>query len=246
MQALADAYNTYTEIDRMSDIDRLVELARYTAETWPDREEGDDARLNLGQISLGRGQYDQAIAVVRARSAAARASGSRRRPGWAMPTGPRAGCSSGGATPAPAGSRPRRRSTCCGRRSRPGAMPACRPTDPGLVGNVGDLAIVLTETGKPAEALQLLDPVVKAQTVQSGPAYSRLMEAQLMAFISTNQVQQAIATMKALEQQGGGGASLAQLYFKLGKLLERELDALARRRETRRPMPRCTNRTRHS
>ena len=47
-----------------------------------------------------------------------------------------------------------------------------------------------------------------------------------MAFIGTNQVQQAIATMKTLEQQGGGGANLTQLYLKLGKLLQRELDAL--------------------
>ncbi len=28
-------------------------MPRYTAETWPDREEGDDARLNLGQIYAG-------------------------------------------------------------------------------------------------------------------------------------------------------------------------------------------------
>ena len=91
---------------------------------------------------------------------------------------------------------------------------------------------MLTETGKPAEALQLLDPIVKAQNVKSGPAYSRLMEAQLMAYISTNQVQQAIATMKALEQ-AGGGASLTQLYLKLGKLLEKELDALRQKGNTR-------------
>ena len=71
MQALADAYNTYTEIDRVSDLERLIDLAKYTAETWPDREQGDDAQMNLGQIYQGRGQYDQAIAefaAVRERS----------------------------------------------------------------------------------------------------------------------------------------------------------------------------------
>ena len=118
------------------------------------------------------------------------------------------------------------------------------PTDPGLVGNVGDLAIVLTETGKAADALKLLDPIVKVQTIKTGTAYSRLMEAQLMAFIGTNQVQQAIATMKALEQ-AGGGASLTQLYLKLGKLLERELDSL-KQKGTPRPTGRCTSRTRRS
>ena len=118
------------------------------------------------------------------------------------------------------------------------------PTDPGLVGNVGDLAIVLTESGKATDALQLLDPIVKVQTIRPGTAYSRLMEAQLMAFIGTNQVQKAIDTMKALEQ-AGGGASLTQLYLKLGRLLQRELDASSRR-ATRPPTGRCTSRTRRS
>ena len=71
MQSLAEAYNTFTEVDRASDLERLIDLARYTAATWPDREQGDDARLNLGQIFQGRGQYDQAIeqfAAVRDRS----------------------------------------------------------------------------------------------------------------------------------------------------------------------------------
>jgi tetratricopeptide (TPR) repeat protein len=224
MQALVEAYNTYTEIDRMSDIDRVVEMARYTAETWPDREEGDEARLNLGQISLGRGQYDQAIAAF---------EGIRRKSNRWLEAQTRLG----GAHWA--------KSRVLERRTDPadaaaeakkavdvlqGALNARResgaaPTDPGLVGNVGDLAIVLTESGKATEALQLLDPIVKVQTIRTGTAYSRLMEAQLMAFIGTNQVQKAIDTMKALEQ-AGGGASLTQLYLKLGRLLQRELDAL--------------------
>ena len=62
------------------------------------------------------------------------------------------------------------------------------------------------------------------------------MEAQLTAFIGTNQVQQAIATMKALEQ-AGGGASLTQLYLKLGKLLQRELEQPQAEGKTRRLRP---------
>jgi cellulose synthase operon protein C len=224
MQSLADAYNTYTEVDRLADIERLVNLAKYTAETWPDREEGDDARYNLGQIHFGRGQYDQAIAAfaaIRRRStkwfeAQSRLGASH----WAksrvidrMGNAAAAAPESQKAVDILAGALKARKEAGAG------------PTDPGLVGNVGDLAIVLTETGKPADALKLLDPIVKVQTVKSGPAYSRLMEAQLTAYISTNQVQQAIATMKALEQ-AGGGASLTQLYLKLGKLLQKELDSL--------------------
>ncbi len=224
MQALVEAYNTYTEIDRMSDIDRLVELARYTAETWPDREEGDDARLNIGQISLGRGQYDQAIAAFESiRRKSSRWLEAQTRLGGAHWAKSRVLDRKGDAKGAEAEGRKAVEVLQASLKARRDAGAA--PTDPGLVGNVGDLAIVLTESGKSTEALQLIDPIVRAQTIRSGAAYSRLMEAQLMAFIGTNQVQQAIGTMKTLEQ-AGGGASLTQLYLKLGKLLQRELDAL--------------------
>ncbi len=66
MQAWADAYSTYGDIDRTSDLKRLINLATYTAETWPDKEQGDAARMNLGQIYIGMGQYDKAIEVLSA------------------------------------------------------------------------------------------------------------------------------------------------------------------------------------
>jgi tetratricopeptide (TPR) repeat protein len=51
------------------------------------------------------------------------------------------------------------------------------------------------------------------------------MEATLLAQINAGQVEPAIATMKALEESGSTSGQ-AQLYFKLGKLLERELERL--------------------
>ena len=53
----------------------------------------------------------------------------------------------------------------------------------------------------------------------------------LVAFDADGQIEPAIASMKSLEQSGTG-AGRAQLYFKLGKLLEKELDRL----ESRRPL----------
>jgi tetratricopeptide (TPR) repeat protein len=231
MQAMADAYNTYTEIDRRADLDRLVRLAEYTAETWPDRDEGDDARLNLGQIYSGRGDYDRAIAAfaaVRRRSSKWLDAHSRLGAAhWARSRVlDRGGNSSAAAAEAQKATETLQAALKARREAGAG------PTDPGLIGNVGDLAIVLTETGKAPEALQVLAPVVQAQTVKSGAPYARLMEAQLTAYITTNQVQQAIATMKTLEQSGGG-TNLAQLYYKLGKLLERELDALRQKGNSR-------------
>jgi cellulose synthase operon protein C len=230
MQALVEAYNTYTDIDRMSDIDRVVDIAQFAAETWPDREEGDEARLNLGQIALGQGKYDHAIdAFAGIRRKSARWLEAQTRLGAAHWAKSRVLERRGDVTTAAAE----------GAKAidvLQGALKVRREsgtaaTDPGLVGNVGDLAIVLTESGKATEALQLVEPIARAQTIRSGPAYSRLMEAQLMAFIGTNQVQKAIDTMKTLEQ-AGGGANLTQLYLKLGRLLQRELDSLKQKGNT--------------
>ena len=51
----------------------------------------------------------------------------------------------------------------------------------------------------------------------------------LRAHIATNQVDLALADMATLEKAGGGGGSLTQLYFSLGKLLEKEMDALKKK-----------------
>ncbi|MHC5542571.1 tetratricopeptide repeat protein, partial [Singulisphaera rosea] len=59
--SLAEAYNTFVEIDRGSDLNRLIDLAKYTVATWPDKEEGDYARTTLGQLAHGLGKYTEAI-----------------------------------------------------------------------------------------------------------------------------------------------------------------------------------------
>ncbi len=222
MQAYADAYNTYKDFDRASDITRLVDLARYTAETWPDREEGDDARINLAQIYVGRGEYDLAIkALEGVRKRSSRWIESRNRLGsahWGRSrVADRNGDKTLAATEADAAVALLKESL----KDRTDAKAA--PTDPGYMANVGDLAIVYTELGKPADALALLNPVIKAQgNVAAGPAYARLLEASLSAYIAANQVDQAIASMKTLEK-AGGATGKAQLYYKLGRLLERDL-----------------------
>ena len=57
------------------------------------------------------------------------------------------------------------------------------------------------------------------------------MEVALSAYIASNQVEKAINSMKSLEQ-GGAAAGKVQLYLKLGKLLEREIDALREKKDT--------------
>jgi tetratricopeptide (TPR) repeat protein len=230
MQALAEAYNTYTDFDRASDLERLIDLAKYTALTWPDREQGDDAHMNLGLIYQGRGQYDQAIsefAAVRPRSpkaieAQTRLGGAH----WAKSRMlDRRGDKDKAAAESQAAIDLLGKSLLARRAAGAG------PTDPGLMGNAADLAVAQTETGHPKEALSLLDGIIKAQTDKTGTPFARLMEANLLAQINSGQVEQAIASMKALEQSGAT-AGRAQLYFKLGKLLEKELDRLREKKDT--------------
>jgi cellulose synthase operon protein C len=224
MQAWADAYSTYADVDRRSDLNHLIDLANYTALTWPDKEQGDGARMNLGQIYLGMGQYDKAIDVL---SAVRRRSGhwvnAENRLGSAHWAKSRDLDRRGDATGAQAEAQKAIDDLNVALKARHDA--SAGPTDSGLVGNVGDLATVLTETGKPADALALLGPTIKAQTVKSGPAYSRLIEAQLKAFITSGNLEPAIASMKALEQSGGASGRM-QLYLNLGKLLEKDLESL--------------------
>src|SRR5262249_21348056 len=66
LAALTDAYNTYLDVDRASDLKRLLDLASYAAETWPDNEQGDFARMVQGQVYGGFGDYSKAITALEA------------------------------------------------------------------------------------------------------------------------------------------------------------------------------------
>jgi tetratricopeptide (TPR) repeat protein len=229
MQALADAYNTYTQTDRAGDLERLIDLARYTAATWPDREQGDEAHMNLGLIYQGRGQYDQAIAEFAAvRPRAPKKIEAQTRLGsahWAKSRmHDRRGEKDQAAAESKAAIEILEQALAARRTAGAG------PTDAGLMGNAADLAVAWTETGKADAALALLAPILTAQTSKSGTAFARLMEATLLAQINSGQVEAAIASMKTLEQ-AGSTAGRTQLYFKLGKLLERELDRLREKKD---------------
>jgi tetratricopeptide (TPR) repeat protein len=102
-------------------------------------------------------------------------------------------------------------------------------TDPALIGNACDLADVYLDTSRPEDALKLLAPLMKGQTSGTGAAYARLVADMLRAHIGTNQVDDAMADMAALEKAGGSGAGLTQLYYGLGKLLQKQMDALEKK-----------------
>ena len=160
LAALTMAYNLYAGWIGKADLDRLVALAQYAAGTWPDTEQADMARDTLGEIAMGRGRYAEAAewyeavrpessrnldAQVKAGDAHWRLGrNSARRARTPRPT-PRPG-------PPRSGSRPP---------SRPATRPR-PPTDPGRITNANALAEIHRASGRPAEAVTLLEPIAAA------------------------------------------------------------------------------------
>ena len=236
MQAMVEGYNTFILGDRTSDLDRLVDLARYTSETWPESEQGDSGRMTLGLVALGRGRYPDAIAALEAvRSASSRWIDAQNACGdahWRQSLVLR---EKGNTKEADAEVREALAKLNSSLKARRDANAA--ETDLGLVTNACDLAIIHLETNKPADALSLLDPIAKKlanlahRSVPLNAAYARVLSYILRGHVATGKVDLAISDMKSIEAIGGAGNSPAQLYFELGRLLEREIEALKKRND---------------
>lgn len=224
MQAILDQYNTSPQADRAGDLERYIDLAEFATRTWPERDEADDARIALGQIHQGRGEYDRAIADfdgVRERSP--RRLEAQTRLGGAHWAKSRA-LARGGDEKKAESDAEAEQAVAILRKTLDDRKAAGVPEgDAGYLGNAADLGAALTDWGKVDDALAVLRPIVESQTSKLGPAYARLLEAYLLAQINAGQVEPAIASMRAVEESGQG-TNRAQLYYKLGRLLEEELD----------------------
>ena len=234
MQALVEAYNAYTLGNRTVDLERLLDLARYTAETWPDSEQGDNGRVIGGQVEVGRGRYAEAIASFdRVRPSSSKWVDGQNASGDAHWKQSLIYREKGDAKAAEAEVQQSLAKLNTALKARRDAN--APETDPGLVANSCDLAVVNLETGKPSEALKLLDPIAKklADVPKRSPAmntaYTRVLSSILRAHVATGKVDQAIADMKTIEGVGGAGNSAATLYLELGRLLEREIETLQKR-----------------
>ncbi len=234
MGSLVDAYNTYTSGNRTGDLDRLVALAKFTSQTWADTETGDSARMAIGQVALGRGQYPQAIeAFDSVRTASAKWIDAQASSGDAQWKQSLAFREKGDEKEAEAAVARAVEKLKVALKARKDAN--APETDPGYIANACDLAGIDLETNKAPEALALLEPIarkVAANKSATSPALaSRVTAGILRGHVATGKVDLAIADMKALESLGGAGASAAQLYYELGKLLEREIEALKKRND---------------
>lgn len=234
MAALSYAYNTYGQIDAGSDLNNLIELARYTAQTWPETDQADVALVTIGDIFLGQGRYPEAYKAYEA----VRPSSSRK-----LDAQVKAGTAhwreslvlqnkAGGGTLTPEADAEAK----AGIDLLQGAYSARQetktpPTDPALLDNAAMLAEVHLAQGRPAESLALITPLVQAVgAINPRPpavaqVFARLLTLMLRGHISSGQTDLAINDMKALET-ANTGEPLTQLFFGLGRLLEREMEGL--------------------
>ncbi len=228
--ALLSAQNSYGG-DRKADMDRVADLARYVIATWPDVEQGDTARLALGEVAMDRGQYADSIAAydsVRPASPrkfdAQAAAGSAH---WRQSLAFREAGNAAGADTEVGQAITQLQTSLKGRKAANAA-----DNEPGYVTTACELATVQVASDKANDAVSLLEPIV-AKLGPAGkaanPTATRAISALLRAHVAAGKVDQAMNDMKTLEASGGTTTSSAQLYFELGRLLERETEALRKR-----------------
>jgi len=234
MYAFAEAYNNYTQIDRGTDLNNLIAIAKYIIEAFPDKEQADTAKLNLGQIYHGTGRYPQAIEAYDSIGVkSTKFTEAKTKVGasyWEQSQTLRRDNKEKEGDTAQAKAIESLKIAIKARQDAGNP-----PTDPGLIGNACDLADIYLKTGAPEDALKLLDPLAKQQTgaAANGPAFERLTKTMLRTHVGVNQTDLAMADMATLEKAGGGGGNLTQLYFELGKLLEKEMDSLKKKNDNR-------------
>ena len=234
--AYKEAYDRYAQIDRGSDLKHLLDFAEYASETWPSSDEGDLARVYLGKILLGQGQYREAAAALEAiRPDSPRKLDAQVEAGdahWRLAQSFRREGKTGEAE---AQEKEAYDLTASALEARKKAGTAA--TDPALIVNTNALAEILRATGKPKEALALLEPLQKALgsgnlSADVAPLYEGLLTVLLQAHIADGQSAQAIADMKLLEKSGIAAEKLTGLYYDLSQSLEGEMEAQKARNDS--------------
>lgn len=226
IQSMLEAYNVFTTGDRTRDLERTLALAKYATKTWADTEQGDFGRVVLGEVSFGQGKYPEAITAFESvRSASGRWADAQTRLGaahWKLSLVYRA---KQPPETSAAESEVERALGVLNAAINSRKAGGASLSDPGYVGNACDLADIQLEIGQADKAFTLLSPLVGPLNEAKAPPElkTRVLSNILRAHIGLGEVDKALGDMKEIEAAGGAGASQAQLYYRLGQLLEKEL-----------------------
>ena len=236
LASMYQAYNKYTEVDRQSDLDRLNELGGYTIKTWPETEQADTARLTLGEIALGRGQFSEAATWLESlRASSPKRQDALVKAGDAHYRLARKLKEQGDAAGSDRESKAALElvETALKQREEAGAL----PTDAGRLANINALAEIYRTSGRPAEAVALLAPVAQGvetaiPSKETAPLYSAGLSILLRSYLAAGEPSKATAVMTSLEKIAPSKSALTQLYFELGRSLKAELDTLQKANNT--------------
>ncbi len=224
LASLGAAFNESPAAERAAEADRLASLAAFTAQTMPDTEPADVAKVTLGEIEMSRRHFDDAAKALESLRAA-----SPRRPDALAKAGKARYLRSQELKDKPTEAQAEvDRSIALFRQAVQLRQDAkTPPTDPALVTTTTDLAEILLAQDKPQDALTLLDPLVKAATgkpsAEEADLRARLVSTHLRALIANKNIDGAVAQMKALQASGGSGQGMVNLFFGLGRLLEQQV-----------------------
>ena len=227
MASYSRAYNPNSGREDDPDLKMLIDTAKYIAEAFAETEQGDKAQLILGQIHQGRGEYARAVPFYNAvRLKSPLWPESQTRLGSVYWRQSLVFKKEGKAAESDAEVAKAIEVLQTALQARRDAGTA--ENDPALVNNVCDLADIELATEKPKDALKRLQPLIKSNSPSADPAFGRLISTMLRSRIAANQVEEAMADMRTLEK-AGGGSNATQLYYALGKLLEKEMDVLKKK-----------------
>jgi cellulose synthase operon protein C len=230
MNAWVMAYNEFAHFDRENDLSRLLDIAQYTIQTWPDTDQADSARNILGEVEIGRGNYDPAAAAFESiregspkrNDGLVRASDAHYRHSLQLRA-------AGKLKEADALVKKAEELSSKALKARQAAGLA--NTDPAFVTNAVGLAEIYRASERPKEAIAILAPIAAA--INAGPKSAdtaaqsaKVLTTLLRSHIGSGEANLAIADMHALEAVSPDNESRTQLFLELTQSLKKEMESL--------------------
>jgi TolA-binding protein len=221
LAAMTYAYNAYKSVDPVSDLTRLIEMAQYTAKTWPQSAQADTARVTLGEVYRGQGKYDEAASILKSVGKNSEQFGEAQAKLGLVLWRKSQSLSGPASTAATNEAITAFRNSLSSRLAK--GVPA---DDTGIITTQLDLADVLSLTGKAGESLKLIADAEKAAVKAPADLNARVQRLKVRSLIASDQLDQALADLATAEKSGLDVADLSALYFQLGQSLQDEMASL--------------------